>query len=103
MPIDVSADFTSHSEKHKVGVITSAEIRAGAIHVAGHLFSENFPTEVAEIRANKDAMGMSFEARQISCVDTSATVLVISDLQFVGACILKRSAAAFFANITRSK
>ena len=65
--------------------------------VSGVLHAKYYPNEVATIRANKDALGMSYEIHSVSLEDEQAKVWRLKDFRFGGASVLLKSAAAYGA------
>ena len=84
-----------HSPQEKIGFISSAEIRGNEINIGGFIYAADFPDATAAIRAKKDKLGFSFEARDLFTPDPNADPVHISDLQFTGAAILLKNAAAY--------
>jgi hypothetical protein len=95
MPIDCSLGLRDHDKKTVVGVITGAEIQGSDLVVIGHLLAKNFPDEVAEIQSKKSQLGMSYEISNVQVEDVHADVWTLTGLQFTGAAILYKKAAAY--------
>lgn len=95
MPVDCSLGLKDHDKKKVVGVITDAEIQGNDLVVAGHLLSKNFPEEVEEIQSKKSQLGMSYEISDVQVEDVDAPVWTLTGLQFTGAAILYKNAAAY--------
>jgi hypothetical protein len=95
MAVDYQADFSGHDPKAKIGVITSAAIEDNAIVIKGFIYAADFPELAAEIKANKDALGFSFEARDLLTNDAAADSIPIVDCVFTGAAILLKEKAAY--------
>lgn len=91
---------TGHDPKVKIGVITTgdiAEVDGGkwGIAVEGFLYALDFPEAVAEIRALRQVMGMSYELANVSVEDTSAADWTLTACTFTGAAILRKDKAAY--------
>jgi hypothetical protein len=101
MGVNYRDDAGGHDRRTKIGVITEATIvdheGGKAIAVAGLLYENDFPDEVAVIRANKHELGMSFELVFAKVEDYTADVWTITEGYYTGAAILRRDAAAYEA------
>ena len=97
MAVNSNSSFDGHSPKHKIGVITSANISVGnaAIVIAGFIHAADFPEIASTIKAQKSVLGFSFEAQRITVLDPCADVLTITELTFTGAAILRKDKAAY--------
>ena len=95
MAVNYRADFDGHDARRKVGVITRAEVAGGALEVGGYIFGKDFPDVVQEIRARREAMGMSYEVTDVEVADAEADVWTLSNVVFTGAAILEKESAAF--------
>lgn len=94
MAVDYRPDFDGHDRKSKIGIITGAEIVGDALNIEGFLYAKDFPEECERIRAEKDALGFSFEA-DARIQDSSADLWVIDHCVFTGAAILYKDLAAY--------
>lgn len=98
MAVNFTVNLDGHDVRKKVGVITTATIEAGAIHVGGVIWDKDFPEVIPAIRAaNKagDDVGMSYEI-DVLLVPERAGVARIKDSDgFTGAAILKCRDAAY--------
>lgn len=99
MGVDCQHNLGGHAPQHNIGVITDARIEAvnarQAIIVDGYIWAVNFPALAKEIKENKDALGMSFEARNLWTYDPKANPVSIVELVFTGAAILFKDKAAY--------
>ncbi|MCI0537159.1 MAG: hypothetical protein L0Z50_18230, partial [Verrucomicrobiales bacterium] len=95
MAVDYAPGLRGHDVRRKIGVITSAEIRGRKLEIAGHLFGKDFPEVMREIRAKRDALGMSYEVTGVRVKDPSAEIWTLENVVFTGAAILERAAAAY--------
>jgi hypothetical protein len=95
MPIDCSLGLKDHDKTTVIGVITGAEIQGSDLVVIGHLLGKNFPTEIAEIQSKKSQLGMSYEISNVHVEDVNAEIWTLTGLQFTGAAILYKKAAAY--------
>lgn len=86
---------TGHDPKHKIGIITGAEIVGHEIHVEGFIFAQDFPDELATIQAMRGRMGMSYELVHVQVEDPTAPVWRITSCKFTGAAILLKDKAAY--------
>lgn len=95
MPIDCSLGLKDHDKKTVIGVITGAEVQGNNLVVIGHLLAKNFPDEIAAIQAQKSQLGMSYEISNVHVEDVNAEIWTLTGLQFTGAAILYKKAAAY--------
>jgi hypothetical protein len=95
MAVDYKPNLDGHDPKAKIGVITAATIEGNAILIEGFVYAADFPDVAAEIKANKDALGFSYECRNLFCNDPDANPIVITDCIFTGAAILRKDKAAY--------
>jgi hypothetical protein len=95
MAVDLTAGLNGHNAQNKVGLICEADIEGDAITLAGFIYAADFPDAAADIRANKDVLGFSFEMKNVRVADPTADPLVIEDCVFTGAAILKKTDAAY--------
>jgi len=102
MAVDYTPELDRHDARRKVGIITSADMRAGAgraqeVDVRGYVFERDFPEVVREMRRRRSELGMSYEIADVRVVDTEAPVWVATDFKFTGAAVLLRDKAAYAA------
>ena len=95
MPVNCSTGLNDHDKQIIIGVITGAEIHGNDLVVSGHLLGKNFPEEVLAIQRNKDQLGMSYEISMVQVEDVEADIWRLTGLQFTGAAILLKRAAAY--------
>lgn len=95
MGVDFSPMFSGHDTKAKIGIITSANIVGNAIEIEGFVYAADFPEVAASIKSLQSALGFSFEAERILVEDPGADILRIIQLEFTGAAILRKDAAAY--------
>ena len=95
MAVDYKPDFDGHAPQSKIGVISAATIEGNAILIEGFIYAADFPKEAAEIKARKDELGFSYEARDLYTDDPEANPCVITDCVFTGAAILLKAKAAY--------
>ena len=95
MPVNCSTGLNDHDKQIVIGVITGAEIHGNDLVVSGHLLGKNFPEEVLAIQRTKDQLGMSYEISMVQVEDVEADIWRLTGLQFTGAAILLKRAAAY--------
>lgn len=95
MAVDYSPGFDGHDPQAKIGIITGARVEGDAIVIDGFIYAADFPDLAAEIKANKDSLGFSFEAREIYTDDPDANPIRIVECVFTGAAILRKDKAAY--------
>lgn len=95
MAVDYTPGFDGHDAQRKIGVITGATIEGPDLKIEGFIYAADFPEEAAEIKANKNALGFSFEAQQILVESLETDPLVIIGCVFTGAAILLKDKAAY--------
>jgi len=95
MAVDYTPNFDGHDVRAKIGVITGATVEGSDLRIEGFIYAADFPEEAAEIKANKNALGFSFEAQQILVEDLESDPLVITACVFTGAAILLKDKAAY--------
>lgn len=84
-----------HNPQEKIGVIMGSEIVGNEIHVNGFIYAADFPEVAIELKANKDKLGFSFEARDLMTTDVNADPVPICECIFTGAAILLKEKAAY--------
>jgi hypothetical protein len=95
MAVDYKPNLDGHNPKAKIGIITAATIDGNAINIEGFIYANDFPDVAAEIKASKEVLGFSYEARDLYTNDPDANPVVITDCVFTGAAILLKSKAAY--------
>jgi hypothetical protein len=99
MGVNVRDDLSGHNKKKKIGIIEKAwvgdpdETGAVPVHVEGYLFAADFPDEVADLQAEKDDLGFSYEAKASGEVDGS--IYRVNSIIWTGATILYAKKAAY--------
>src|SRR5205085_9652743 len=95
MALDYTPSMDAHDSRHKVGIITSAEIIGRELVVAGYLFARDFPDLMAEMKTSRAKLGLSYELADVRVEDVSASIWKLTDVTFTGAAILLRTKAAY--------
>jgi len=100
MAVDYTPELDRHDARRKVGIITSADLRATAgkarrVDVRGYLFARDFPEVVRDMRRRRGELGMSYEIADVRVVDTEAPVWVATEFTFTGAAVVLREKAAY--------
>jgi len=96
MALDWTPRLDGHDVRHKVGVITHAELRGNELRVHGHLFAQDFPDVIRELRTHgAERVGLSYEIADAKIEDARAKIWRITEATFTGAAVLLRSKAAY--------
>ena len=95
MGVDYTPDLDGHDPKAKIGIITAGRCEGENLEIEGFFYAHDFPEVIARIRADKAAMGFSFEADRILVEDMEADPLVITACVFTGAAVLQKDKAAY--------
>ena len=124
MGLDYTPPLDRHDTRHKVGIITEANIvsshRSPAskrhpgdgrlatgerVEIAGYLYARDFPDVMRELRrqtiagegtrASWPALAMSYEITDARIDDLRAAIWTVSECTFTGAAILRRDKAAY--------
>jgi hypothetical protein len=100
MAINCTVDLKGHDVKAKIGIIDSATIESDAlgkyVKIGGFIYASDFPETYAAVKAEKDKLGFSFEARHLYVSDHELpNTLEINKLTFTGAAILYKKTAAY--------
>jgi hypothetical protein len=95
MAVNFTPEMDGHDPQAKIGLITSAEIDGQDLLIKGFFYAADFPEVAANIKANKEALGFSFEARDLITNDPDADPISIVDCVFTGAAILFKDKAAY--------
>jgi hypothetical protein len=99
MGVNYREDFAGHNERHKVGVITSAELVGNELRVSGLLWFDDFPEVINSIKAQaEDSLGMSYELADAHVDDMRQVVWIMSRVNFTGAAIILRDKTAYRAS-----
>ena len=96
MAVNAAGDLAGHSKGTKIGVVETASISGRDVLVRGILWAADAAPMVKRIQANKDSLGLSFEALNI-VLDGSINdeILTIKDLTWSGVAVLNRKDAAY--------
>ena len=94
MAVDYRPGFDGHDRKNKIGIITAAEVVGDDLKIEGFFYAKDFPEECERIRAEKDALGFSFEV-DARIQDANADLWVIDSCVFTGAAVLYKNLAAY--------
>lgn len=102
MGVNYNEKLDGHDVQKKIGIIAEADIRSdpqqsnrSGIYISGFIYASDFPNAAARIRADKDVLGFSFEATDITLADPGADPLEIEGCVFTGAAILRKDKAAY--------
>lgn len=95
MAVDFTSELDGHDPQAKIGVITGADIDGRDLRIKGFIYAADFPELAALIKANKDRLGFSFEARELMTTDPQADPIPIAECIFTGAAILFKDKAAY--------
>jgi hypothetical protein len=79
MAVDYQPNLDGRDPNAKIGVITPATIEGNALLIEGFIYAADFPEVAAEIKAGQDALGLSYEARNLYTNDPDANPCVITD------------------------
>lgn len=93
MAVDFSDDLSAHDVTQKIGVITGAEIVGDEVRIEGFFYAADFPQECARIKAEKEALGFSYEVR--AQTRAMGDLLQIVSCVFTGAAVLYKDKAAY--------
>jgi len=94
MAVDYKPGFNGHDPKQKIGLITGANIVGDAVEIEGFFYAKDFPKECAQIKAEKGALGFSYEL-DARILDLEADPWVIEYCVFTGAAVLYKELAAY--------
>ena len=99
MAINYVPNLKGHDPKAKIGIIDEATIETDTlgpyVKIEGFFYAADFPNAVTRIRADKSVLGFSFEAERILVRDVEADPMVIEELTFTGAAVLRKDSAAY--------
>ena len=102
MGVDCTEDFTGHNNRFKIGLITEANVRGNAVHIAGFLYASDFPEECSRIQQEKSRLGFSYECK-VAISDKDADPWMIDRIVFTGAAILYKANAAYHTTSLAAK
>jgi hypothetical protein len=94
MGVDYKPGFEGHDRKRKIGLITGATIVGDAVEIEGFFYARDFPDECKQIKAEKGALGFSYEL-DARILDLDADPWVIDYCVFTGAAVLYKELAAY--------
>lgn len=94
MAVDFTPGFEGHDRKSKIGLITGAEIVGDSVEIEGFFYAKDFPDECEQIKAEKGALGFSYEL-DARILDLDADEWVIDYCVFTGAAVLYKHLAAY--------
>jgi signal transduction histidine kinase len=101
MAVNTASTFSKHEPTQKIGVIEKAWTgdadASGAVpvYVSGYLYEADFPDLIADLRAEKDELGFSYEIKNATGFVNESNHLELSSLTFTGAAILYAKKAAY--------
>ena len=93
MAVDFAVNWKMHDVRQKCGIITDAWIDGIDLMISGYVYKRDFPEIAPYVQTHQ--MGLSFEIADAHIEDMSATVWVITGLDFTGAAILLREKSAY--------
>lgn len=102
MAVDYEPGFEGHDRKRKIGLITGADIVGDAIEIEGFFYAKDFPDECQAIKAEKEALGFSYEL-DARIRDLDADPWVIDYCVFTGAAVLYKELAAYHSTSLAAK
>jgi hypothetical protein len=94
MGVNYDPGMDEHDPRHKVGVITKADIVGNKVNVEGIIYCKDFPEAEIKLHGRHD-LGMSMELANVYVRDENEPIWHLNDFQFTGATILKKAAAAY--------
>lgn len=104
MAVNMKVALDGHDSQCKIGIIEDAwagdRLPDGSVpvHVKGYLFAVDFPDEVADLHANADQLGFSYETADTLVEDVHGSIRPtcrVTSLVFTGASILLKNKAAY--------
>ena len=95
MGLSYDPALVRHNPRQKIGVIDWAEVVAKRIEFGGHIFASDFPEIISILVDPNSDLGVSYESRNCTVKNKSASIWRITDCVFTGAAILKRQSAAY--------
>ncbi len=91
---DPDGDFAGHEAKHKIGLITGADVVGDALEIEGFFYASDFPDLCRQIQREKALLGFSYECK-VRIRDLKAQVWHIEECVFTGAAVLYKDKAAY--------
>ena len=100
MALDYAPALDGHDARRKIGIITEANLERAAgsaaeLAISGFLYAQDFPDVVAEIRAGRGTLGMSYEITNAWVPNTESSVWTVTKFTFTGAAVLRKDKAAY--------
>jgi hypothetical protein len=93
MAIDFTPNLDGHDVTRKIGLITSADVVGDEIQIGGFFYAADFPQVCARIKAEKEALGFSYEIK--AQTQEIGDLLQIVSGVFTGAAVLRKDKAAY--------
>lgn len=93
MAIDFTPNLDGHDATRKIGLITSADVVGDEIQIGGFFYAADFPQVCARIKAEKEALGFSYEIK--AQTQEIGDLLQIVSGVFTGAAVLRKDKAAY--------
>jgi hypothetical protein len=93
MGLNYSASLDKHEQRRKVGTIQKAWIDGQDVYVEGTVWKRDFPETERDLK--QPGLGMSMEIGEVSVEDENANIWKLTDFHFMGATILRKTAAAY--------
>lgn len=91
---DPDGDFAGHEAKHKIGLITGADVVDDALEIEGFFYANDFPELCQQIKAEKHLLGFSYESK-VRIRDLDADIWHVDSCVFTGAAVLYKDRAAY--------
>jgi hypothetical protein len=102
MAVDYRPGWDGHDARHKIGLLTEANLIGQQLVVKGYLYARDFPEVAGAIEAQvPESLGMSYELADARVEDMRAEVWKLTRVTFTGAAILLRDKAAYRATSFR--
>lgn len=93
MAVDFTPNLDGHDATRKIGLITSADVVGDEIQIGGFFYAADFPQVCARIKAEKEALGFSYEI-QAQTQEIGDLLQIVSGV-FTGAAVLRKDKAAY--------
>jgi hypothetical protein len=78
-----------------LGTVTAASVSGNALLVSGLLYTKNQPQLIQNLLATERELGLSFEISDVSTESDSASIWVLTGLEWTGVAVLPRREAAY--------
>jgi hypothetical protein len=102
MAVDYRPGWDGHDARHKVGLLTEANLMENRLVVRGYIYARDFPEVAKTLAAHApESMGMSYELADARVEDMHAEIWKLTRVTFTGAAILLREKAAYRATSFR--